>query len=118
MSAVSPAAPGVAMLVPDMLRVPQLLVPTLRSLSAETMLEPGTVISGLMRASAVGPQLENEAIDAALVPRSVAPTDTALFAVDGLLTVVLPGPELPAAKKIRKSGCAHMNSSTSSLPAE
>src|SRR4029079_9363250 len=118
MSAGSPAAPGVAMLVPAKVSVLQLLLATLVSWLAETMFEPGTVTSGLMRRSVVGPQLLNDAIEAALVPRSVAATDTALLAVDGLLPVVLPGPELPAAKKIRKSGCAHMNSSTSWLPAE
>src|SRR5689334_9322991 len=103
MSAVRPAAPGVAMLVPDSVSVPQLFVVTLRSLLAETMFEPGTVTSGLMRPSAVGPQLLKPAMDSALVPRSVAPTDTALFAVDGLPTEAVPGPELPAAKKTRKS---------------
>src|SRR3954447_5003086 len=109
MSAVRPAAPGLAMLVPDMLRVPQLLVVMFLSLPAETMLEPGTVISGLMRPSAVGPQLLNEAMESALVLRSVAPTETALLAVDGLPTDPEPGPALPAAKKIRKSLWFHMN---------
>ncbi len=52
------------------------------------------------------------------MPRRVAPTETALFAVDGLPTEPAPGPELPAAKKIRKSLWFHMNSSTSWLAAE
>src|SRR5919106_4675677 len=102
MRAVRPAAPGVAMLVPDMLRVPQLLVVEFLSLPAETMLDPGTVISGLMRPSAVGPQLLKEAIETALVPRRVAPTETALFAGGGLPTLPAELPALPAAKKIRK----------------
>src|SRR5262245_61690879 len=105
------------MLVPLSARVPQLLVVTLPSFAAETMLEPGIVTSGLMRPSSVGPQLLNDAMDLALVPRSVAPTETALLAVDGLPTLPLPGPELPAAKKIWKSLWFHMNSSTSWLPA-
>ena len=67
------------------------------------MPEPGTVTSGLMRLSSVGPQLVKQAIELALVPRRVAPTETPFFAVDGLPTVAVPGPELPAAKKIRKS---------------
>ena len=58
-----------------MLIVVQLLLAMLPSLRAETMPEPGTVTSGLMRPSSVGPQLENEAIELALVPRSVAPTE-------------------------------------------
>src|ERR1044071_6098498 len=110
MSAVRPAAPGLAMLVPDMVRVPQLLVVEEKSLPAETMLDPGTVMSGLMRPSVVGPQLEKEAMDSALVPRSVAPTETPFLAVEGLPTVPVPGPALPAAKKIRKSLWFHMNS--------
>ncbi len=79
--------------------------------------EPGTVRSGLRQPSSVGPQELNEAIDSALVPRRVAPTDTALLAVEGLPTVAVPGPELPAAKKMRKSLWFHMNSSTSWLAA-
>ena len=75
------------MLVPDIERVLQLFEPTLRSLSAETMLEPGTVISGLRRPSSVGPQDENDAIPVELVERNVAPTETADFAVDGLPTL-------------------------------
>src|SRR5262245_9993799 len=117
MSAVRPAAPGVAMLVPLMLRVLQLLEVMLRSLAAEMMPEPGTVTSGLMRPSSVGPQLLKEAMEPALVPRSVAPTETTLLAVEGLPTVAVPGPELPAAKKMRKSLWFHMNSSASWLPA-
>src|SRR6187399_1775676 len=111
MSAVSPAAPGVAMLVPDIDVVEQLLVVTLPSRAADTMLEPGTVISGLIRPSSVGPQEEKEAIDPAAVARCVAPTAIVLFAVAGLPTLPVPGPELPAAKKIRKSLWFHMNSS-------
>src|SRR5689334_19266612 len=80
-SAVRPAAPGVAMLVPESAWVPQLFVVMLRSLFAETMLDPGTVTSGLMRPSAVGPQLLNEAMELALVLRSVAPTATPFLAV-------------------------------------
>ena len=91
------------MLVPDIERVLQLFEPVLKSLPAETMLEPGTVISGLRRPSSVGPQDENDAMFVALVERCVAPTETADFAVDGLPTLAVPGPELPAAKKIRKS---------------
>jgi hypothetical protein len=102
-SAASPAAPGVAMLVPDSDCVPQLFVKALRSLFAEMMPEPGTVISGLMRPSAVGPQLLNEAMELALVLRRVAPTERPLLAVDGLPTDPVPGPELPAANRIRKS---------------
>src|SRR5262245_10378453 len=104
------------MLVPLRLVVEQLLVVVLPSLRAEMMLDPGTVTSGLMRASSVGPQLLKEAMDSALVPRRVAPTETALLAVEGLPTLAVPGPELPAAKKIRKSLWFHMNSSTSWLP--
>src|SRR5262245_4042974 len=103
MSAVSPVAPGLAMLVPERVSVVQVLVVTLPSLLAETMFDPGIVTSGLRRPSAVGPQLLNEAIELALVPRSVAPTETPSLAVEGLPTEPLPGPELPAAKKIRKS---------------
>src|SRR5215203_3867868 len=106
------------MLVPELDWVSQLLVPVLLSLLAEMMLEPGTVTSGLMRPSAVGPQLLNEAIELALVLRRVAPTETPLLAVEGLVIELVPGPELPAAKKIRKSLWFHMNSSTSWLPAE
>ena len=116
MSAVSPAAPGLAMLVPLMLRVLQLLELMFRSLAAEMMPEPGMVTSGLMRPSSVGPQLLKEAMELALVPRRVAPTETALLAVEGLPTEPVPGPELPAAKKMRKSLWLHMNSSTSWLP--
>ena len=90
----------------------------LPSLPAETMLEPGTVMSGLKRPSAVGPQLLKEAMELALVPRRVAPTETPFLAVEGLPTEAVPGPELPAAKKTRKSLWFHMNSSTSWLPAE
>ena len=102
------------MLVPLMLMVLQLLLPTLRSLRPEMIPEPGMVRSGLMRLSLVGPQLEKLAIDSALVPRRVAPTETPFLAVDGLPTDAVPGPELPAAKKMRKSGCENMNASTSS----
>ena len=91
---------------------------TLPSLRAETMFEPGMVMSGLMRPSSVGPQLEKDAIESALLPRRVAPTETALLAVDGLPTQPVPGPELPAANKIRKSLWFHMNSSTSWQAAE
>src|SRR3954454_3091306 len=97
MRAVRTVAPGLAMLVPDMERVPQLLVVMLRSLPAETMFEPGTVMSGLMRPSAVGPQLLKEAIESALVPRSVAPTEIPFLLVEGLPTEAVPGPALPAA---------------------
>src|SRR6185436_2604723 len=117
MRAVRPVAPGEAMLVPDMVAVPQLLLVTLASLPAETMLEPGMVMSGLRRPSAVGPQLLKEAMDSALVPRRVAPTETPFLLVDGLPTEPEPGPELPAAKKIRKSLWSHMNWSTSWLAA-
>ena len=113
-----PAAPGVAMLVPDELSVLQLFEVMLRSAFAETIDEPGTVTSGLIRPSSVGPQLLNEDMELALVPRRVEPTETPLFAVEGLDTEAVPGPELPAAKKIRKSLWFHMNSSTSWLPAE
>src|SRR5690349_18926969 len=106
-----PAAAGVAMLVPELVRVTQLLVLLSLSLLAETILTPGMVISGLMRASSVGPQDEKLAIRLALAARWVAPTDSALLAVDGLLTVPAFGPELPAANRIRKSLCSHMNSS-------
>ena len=57
------------MLVPDMVRVPQLLVVAFVSLPADTMLEPGIVRSGLMRLSSVEPQLLNDAMDSALMPR-------------------------------------------------
>src|SRR6185295_11806803 len=106
------------MLVPERLSVVQVLVVTLPSLLAETMLWPGTVTSGLKRPSAVGPQLLKLAMLLAAVARWVAPTETALLAVEGLPTLPDPGPELPAAKKIRKSLWFHMNSSTSWLPAE
>src|SRR6266545_2359599 len=109
MSAVKPVAPGEAMLVPDMVAVPQLLLVMLPSLPAETMEEPGMVISGLTRPSIVGPQLLNEAMDSALVPRRVAPTETPFLLVDGLPTVPAPGPALPAAKKIRSSLWSHRN---------
>src|SRR5262245_44619557 len=106
------------MLVPDELLVSQLLEAVLLSAFAEMMLWPGTVMSGLSRPSEVGPQLENDAIELAAVPRWVAPTERPLFAVDGLPTELAPGPELPAANRIRKSLWFHMNSSTSWLPAE
>jgi hypothetical protein len=106
------------MLVPEMLAVAQLLVVTLESLPAEMIDEPGTVISGLIRPSSVGPQLLNPDMALAFVLRWVEPTEMALFAVDGVETEAAPGPELPAAKKIRKSLWFHMNSSTSWLPAE
>src|SRR6185436_20097074 len=99
-----PAAAGLAMLVPLMVVVLQLFDPTLVSLRADTMLEPGIVRSGLIRPSAVGPQLEKLTIELAEAPRSVAPTEIVFFAVDGLPTEPLPGPELPAANKIKKSG--------------
>src|SRR3954454_2818503 len=113
-----PAAPGLAMLVPLIVIVVQLLVPTLRSLRAETMPWPGMVRSGLNRPSAAGPQLENPAIVLAWVPRRVAPTEIPFFAVDGLPTDAARGPELPAANRIRKSGWLNMNSSTSWHAAE
>src|SRR5262245_46361537 len=113
MSAVSPAAAGDAMLVPLKLTWLQLLELILLSLFAELMFWPGITISGLIRPSSVGPQLLKLAIDPALVACCVAPTETALFAVDGLPTLAMPGPELPAAKKRRKSLWFHMNSSTS-----
>src|SRR5437868_939169 len=108
-----PAAAGLAMLVPLIVVVAQLFEATLMSLRADTMFEPGIVRSGLIRPSAVGPQLENPAIELAAVPRRVAPTEIVFFAVDGLPTEPLPGPELPAANRIRKSGWVNMNSSTS-----
>src|SRR5882757_9434478 len=104
-----PAAAGLAMLVPLIVIVEQLLELTRPSLRADTMFEPGIVRSGLIRPSIVGPQLENDAIELADVPRNVAPTDTPFFAVDGLPTEPVPGPELPAAKKIKKSGWSNMN---------
>src|SRR5947207_7739215 len=113
-----PAAAGLAMLVPLIVVVAQLLEATLVSLRAETMLWPGMVRSGLMRPSVVGPQLEKLAIELAAVPRWVAPTEMPFLAVDGLPTVPVPGPELPAANRIRKSGWLNMNSSTSWLAAE
>jgi len=97
--------------------VEQLFVPTFRSLSAETMFTPGTVRSGLRRPSSVGPQLLKLAMLPAAVARWVAPTATTFLAVDGLPTVPVPGPELPAAKKSRKSLWSHMNWSASWLPA-
>src|SRR5690242_14708688 len=99
MSAVSPAAPGDAMLVPLMLVVLQLLLLAFLSLNAEMTWDPGMVISGLMRPSSVGPQLLKPAIEPAFAPCCVAPTETALLAVDGVPTLPVPGPELPAAKK-------------------
>src|SRR4051794_38519810 len=102
------------MLVPLRVRVLQLLELMLSSLPAETTFWPGTVISGLIRPSSVGPQLLKDAIDPALVPCRVAPTATVLLAVAGLPTLPVPGPELPAAKISRKSLWSHMNSSTSS----
>src|SRR5262245_1636335 len=117
MRAVRPAAPGDAMLVPDMVAVPQLLLATLKSLPAETTLEPGMVMSGLRRPSNVGPQLLNEAMESALAPCRVAPTETPFLLVEGLPTEPAPGPELPAAKKIRSSLWSHMNWSTSWLAA-
>src|SRR5215218_8641963 len=113
-----PAAPGEAMLVPEEERTPQLSVVASPSFPAERMPTPGIVTSGLMRPSAVGPQLLKLAIEPALSARSVAPTETALLAVEGLDTEPAAGPELPAAKKIRKSLWFHMNSSTSWLAAE
>src|SRR5262245_52603105 len=101
------------MLVPDMVVVPQLLVVTLPSLAADTTFSPGIVRSGLMRLSSVGPQLLNPAMDSADAAWLVGPTEIAFFAVDGVPTVAVPGPELPAAKKIWKSLWFHMNSSTS-----
>src|SRR6476619_4936162 len=112
-----PAAAGLAMLVPLIVIVEQLLVVTLPSLRADTMLEPGIVRSGLMRPSVVGPQLEKLAIELAEVPRRVAPTEIPFLAVDGLPTEPVPGPELPAANRIRKSGWVNMKSSTSWLAA-
>src|SRR5688572_683067 len=106
------------MLVPELSLVLQLFEVVMLSLFADTMFEPGTVISGLIRPSSVGPQDENDASEVALAARKVAPTDTALLAVDGEPTDAAPGPELPAAKKIRKSLWFHMNSSASWLPSE
>src|SRR5262245_25967499 len=109
MSAVSPVAAGEAMLGPLKLIWLQLLVPVLLSLFAALTFWPGMTISGLIRPSSVGPQLLKFAINPALAACWVAPTDTALLAVDGLPTLPMPGPELPAAKKRRKSGWFHMN---------
>src|SRR3954469_11446008 len=95
-----PAAAGLAMLGPLIVVVAQLFAATLASLPADTMFEPGIVRSGLIRPSAVGPQLENPAIEFAEVARSVAPTEIPFFAVDGLPTEPVPGPELPAANRI------------------
>src|SRR4029077_4368364 len=103
------------MLVPEDTRVPLSALP---SLPAETMSTPGTVTSGLMRPSAVGPQLLNPAIASAAAARRGPPTETALLAVEGLPTEPARGPELPAAKKTRESLWFHMNSSTSWLVAE
>src|SRR4051812_29678411 len=108
-----PAAAGLAMLVPLIVVVLQLLVVTLVSLRADTMFWPGIVRSGLIRPSVVGPQLEKLAIALAAVPRWVAPTAMPFLAVAGLPTLPPPGPELPAANRIRKSGWLNMNSSTS-----
>src|SRR5262245_9918277 len=108
-----PAAPGLAMLVPLIEMVVQLLVVTLVSLRAEMMPEPGIVRSGLMRLSVGGPQVEKLAIELAEVPRSVAPTEMPFLLVDGLPTVPVPGPELPAANRISMSVCVNMKSSTS-----
>jgi len=108
-----PAAPGLAMLVPLIEIVVQLFEPMLRSLRAEMMPWPGMVRSGLSRPSAAGPQLENPAIEAAWVPRRVAPTEIPFLATEGLPTEAARGPELPAANRIRKSGWLNMNSSTS-----
>src|SRR5689334_6452877 len=108
-----PAAPGLAMLVPLIWIVLQLFDAMLRSLRAEMMRDPGIVRSGLNRPSAVGPQLENPAIESACVPRSVAPTEMPFLATEGLPTEAARGPELPAANRIRKSGWLNMNSSTS-----
>src|ERR1041384_3589405 len=113
-----PAAPGLAMLVPLIEIVLQLLLVTLASLRAEMMPEPGIVRSGLVRLSVVGPQLENPAIELADAPRSVAPTEMPFLLVDGLPTEPVPGPELPAANRIRKSGCWNMKVSTSCDAAE
>src|ERR1041384_2933359 len=99
-----PAAPGLAMLVPLICVVVQLFDVTLPSLRAETMREPGMVRSGLNRPSAAGPQLEKAAIELAVVPRRVAPTERPFLLVDGLPTEAGRGPELPAANRIRKSG--------------
>src|ERR1043165_3859445 len=110
------------MLVPDIDVVLQLFETTLLSEFAGMIppLEgpPGIVTSGLIRPSSVGPQLLNEDMELAPGPRTVEPTETALFAVPGLETLPALRPELPAAKKIRKSLWFHMNSSTSWLPAE
>jgi len=92
------------MLVPLIDCVLQLLVPMLLSDRAEMIPEPGMVRSGLMRPSLVGPQLENPAIEFADEPRRVAPTEMVFFAVDGLPTDSDPGPEFPAANRMRKSG--------------
>src|SRR5690349_10804725 len=99
-----PAAAGLAMLVPLIVVVAQLFEVTLVSLRPDTMLEPGIVRSGLIRPSAVGPQLEKLAIELADVPRRVAPTDSPFLLVDGLPTLPVPGPALPAANRTRKSG--------------
>src|ERR1051325_1088146 len=109
-----PGAAGLAMLVPLIVVVAQLFEATLVSLRADTMLEPGIVRSGLTRPSAVGPQLEKLAIELADVPRSVAPTERPFLLVDGLPTLPVPGPALPAANRISMSGWSNMNWSTSS----
>src|SRR5690349_12940509 len=104
-----PAAAGLAMLVPLIEIVVQLFDPTLVSLRADTMFWPGIVRSGLIRLSLVGPQLEKLAIELAAVPRWVAPTEMPFLLVDGLPTEPVPGPELPAANRTRKSGWVNMN---------
>src|SRR5687767_5694884 len=106
------------MLVPLDEVVLQLFEPTLKSDRAEMMPWPGIVMSGLTRPSRVGPQLENDAIELAEVARCVAPTETVFLAVEGLPTEPVPGPELPAANKIKKSLWFQLNSSTSWLPVE
>ena len=98
--------------------VEQLSVSTLPSASAEITLAPGIVTSGLMRPSSVFPREENDAIAPADAPWAVAPTATTFLAVAGLPTVFSPGPELPAAKSSRKSGCSHMKASASAEPSE
>jgi hypothetical protein len=55
------------------------------------MFEPGTVMSGLMRPSAAGPQLLKVAMESALVPCRVAPTETPFLLVEGLPTEPVPG---------------------------
>src|SRR5262245_43791687 len=106
------------MLVPLIVVLLQLAVPASPSSFAETIDDPGIVRSGLIRRSSVQPQLEKLDISPALVPRRVEPTERPFLFVDGVPTVSLPGPELPAANSTRKSGWLHMNSSTSALAAE